>query len=92
MPEMNQKFRTETRHKRYRDTVLNLGSKWKEKQKEADQQLREGEWSWKIATANVWNEIVKDAGGEGDELAPFFMSVRANWRQTGSLAELSVSQ
>ena len=54
--------------------MLETGRRWKAKEEEANKSLAEGQWGWKIATADVWHGILDAAGGETeDHLNPFFM-------------------
>jgi hypothetical protein len=47
----------------YKDALLQVGKEWEQK--------GEG-MEWKVRTVDFWSEVVRVAGGEGDELVPYF--------------------
>ena len=66
------------RTREFRDGVLRLGEEWQSKEKGQGRGTRSEHGSgfgWKIATVDLWKALVQQAGGEGEELRPFFMYV-----------------
>ncbi len=57
--------RTLAHSKTYRDAVLKLGSEWSGKDL----------GKVKIGVLDLWDAILKDAGGDGEELRPYFTYV-----------------
>jgi len=58
-------FRSMERTKEFVDAVLSIGQRWK------GIEGRQNTSGWKIATVNLWDAMVRDAGGMGEELAPY---------------------
>jgi hypothetical protein len=51
--------------------VIRLYHQWKAL--ESRQKIKEGEWGWKVALVDFWGVLVDDAGGVGEELAPYYL-------------------
>jgi len=73
MPEEKRPGRSVQRTGEFRDEVIRLYHEWKAL--EQKQTVEEGRWGWKIALVDFWGEMVKDAGGLGEELAPYYLGV-----------------
>jgi len=71
MPEDRRPGRSVARTGAFRDEVIRLFHEWKAL--EAQQTLVKGEWGWKVSLVDFWGELVKDAGGIGEELAPYYL-------------------
>lgn len=61
------KWRTLESTRRFKDAVLALGQIWKERSNE-----QTGSRGWSIETVDFWKDLVDKAGGEEEELRPFF--------------------
>lgn len=58
---------TQDSMRKYRDAVLEVGKEWKSK--EAEQATARG---WSIETVDAWGSVVGQAGGQAEELRPYF--------------------
>lgn len=71
MEEFKRPHRSLKRTGDFREEVIRLGQEWKAKEKE--QQVEEGKFGWKISTLDFWGALADEAGGVGEELAPYFL-------------------
>lgn len=65
------KWRTVESTGRYRDAVLQVGRDWKVKEAEREAAGSGGK-GWKVEVVDFWRDLVDAAGGEGEELRPYF--------------------
>ncbi|ORX35420.1 SGNH hydrolase-type esterase domain-containing protein [Kockovaella imperatae] len=73
MPKENQKYRTAEKHREYRDAVIEVGEKYKALEEENNARLGD-RYGWKIATADVWQELMSAAAGDNEqELSSLFI-------------------
>jgi hypothetical protein len=61
------RVRTKDRQNEFRDAVLKIGDEYARKQSESPGAR------WKLAVIDLWGATVKDAGGDGTELSPYFV-------------------
>jgi len=67
MPDPESRAQRElTNTKKYRQGVLDLASEWKAESAKEE---------WRVGVIDVWEAIIQDAGGEGEELRPYFTYV-----------------
>ena len=64
MMENDQSFREPATSIKYRDGVLELAQRWKMKEKKGSE--------WKVGVIDLWDAMVKDSGGLGEELREYF--------------------
>lgn len=75
MAPATQATRSVDRTKQVRDETVRLYHEWKAL--EAKQELKEGEWGWKIALVDFWELLTSAAEGEPEGLVPFYLCVAA---------------
>lgn len=71
MPGDRRAGRSVDRTGQFRDEVIRLYHEWKAV--ESKQKVDEGGWGWKIALVDFWGLVEEDAGGLGEELAPYYL-------------------
>jgi hypothetical protein len=64
------KWRTPESTREFRDAVLQVGAEWKAREK-AQELNGAKQRGWSIETVDFWADLVKQAGGEGEELRPY---------------------
>ena len=71
MPEDRRAGRSVDRTGQFRAEVIRLYHEWKAV--ESEQKVYAGGWGWKIALVDFWGLVEEDAGGLGEELAPYYL-------------------